>query len=143
MEAFRQQWRQEVSARTQGQEKELQNDSISVNTTGLLKGGRQKSRARRQSTTKPPSTAIVRDDHEDTADGGAFHDLENLDDQRRLGKGEEKINRPGPNAGAQKSLSALDHFETALEKESQGSLGDSLSHYRKAYRVRRILEVDC
>ena len=31
--------------------------------------------------------------------------------------------------------SALEHFERAVEKEAAGSLGDSLQHYRKAYRV--------
>lgn len=31
--------------------------------------------------------------------------------------------------------SALEHFEKAVEKEAEGSLGDSLAHYRKAYRV--------
>lgn len=31
--------------------------------------------------------------------------------------------------------SALEHYERAVEKESQGNLGDSLSHYRKAYRL--------
>ncbi|KAJ5084073.1 hypothetical protein NUU61_008652 [Penicillium alfredii] len=31
--------------------------------------------------------------------------------------------------------SALEHFERAIEKEAEGSLGDSLQHYRKAYRL--------
>lgn len=31
--------------------------------------------------------------------------------------------------------SALEHFERAVQKEAEGNLGDSLSHYRKAYRV--------
>ena len=31
--------------------------------------------------------------------------------------------------------SALEHYERAVEKESQGSLGDSLAHYRKAYKL--------
>lgn len=31
--------------------------------------------------------------------------------------------------------SALEHFERAVEKEAAGNLGDSLQHYRKAYRV--------
>ncbi|KAJ5171923.1 hypothetical protein N7492_004516 [Penicillium capsulatum] len=31
--------------------------------------------------------------------------------------------------------SALEHFERAVEKEAAGKLGDSLSHYRKAYRL--------
>lgn len=32
--------------------------------------------------------------------------------------------------------SALEHYETAVEKEAQGRLGDSLKHYRLAYKVR-------
>ena len=31
--------------------------------------------------------------------------------------------------------SALEHFERAVEREAAGKLGDSLQHYRKAYRV--------
>ncbi|CAG7925371.1 unnamed protein product [Penicillium olsonii] len=31
--------------------------------------------------------------------------------------------------------SALEHFERAVEKEAEGNLGDSLTHYRKAYRL--------
>jgi F-box protein 9 len=31
--------------------------------------------------------------------------------------------------------SALEHYERAVKKESQGNLGESLSHYRKAYRL--------
>ena len=34
-----------------------------------------------------------------------------------------------------KLVSALDHFEEAMHKEGQGSMGDSLKLYRKAYRV--------
>lgn len=36
--------------------------------------------------------------------------------------------------------SALEHFERAVEKEAAGKLGDSLSHYRKAYRVRAAIK---
>ena len=32
--------------------------------------------------------------------------------------------------------SALEHYETGVEKETQGRLGDSLKHYRQAYKVR-------
>jgi F-box protein 9 len=141
LEAFRQQWRQEVSARTQASEREPQNDPEPMSTTGQRKAGGPKSSGRRKSTTKPSGTAIVRDENEEAVDSGAYHDLENLDDQRRLGTGDEKIARPGSSAAGQKSLSALDHFEAALEKESQGSLGESLGHYRKAYRVSSI--TDC
>lgn len=37
-------------------------------------------------------------------------------------------------------VSALDHYERAVEKEAAGSLGDSLRLYRKAFRVRHA---DC
>lgn len=35
-----------------------------------------------------------------------------------------------------KLISALDHYEEAMEKEAQGNMGDSLKLYRQAYRVR-------
>ncbi|UKZ65494.1 uncharacterized protein TrAtP1_006693 [Trichoderma atroviride] len=41
-----------------------------------------------------------------------------------------------PGKGAEKPLiSALDHYEEAMEKEAQGNMGESLRLYRKAYRV--------
>ena len=33
-------------------------------------------------------------------------------------------------------VSALDHYEKAVEREAAGNLGDSLHLYRKAFRVR-------
>lgn len=38
-------------------------------------------------------------------------------------------------ASSSEPKSALEHFERAVEKEGQGNLGESLSHYRKAYRL--------
>lgn len=38
-------------------------------------------------------------------------------------------------AGEKQLISALDHYEEAVEKEALGSLGDSLKLYRKAFRV--------
>jgi F-box protein 9 len=41
-----------------------------------------------------------------------------------------------PGKGVEKPLvSALDHYEEAMEKEAQGNMGESLRLYRKAYRV--------
>lgn len=41
-----------------------------------------------------------------------------------------------PGKGVERSLvSALDHYEEAMEKEAQGNMGESLRLYRKAYRV--------
>jgi F-box protein 9 len=38
-------------------------------------------------------------------------------------------------SGSKEPQSAIEHYEKAVEKESQGSLGDSLNHYRKAFKV--------
>jgi F-box protein 9 len=40
--------------------------------------------------------------------------------------------------GSSEPVSALDHYEKAVEREAAGKLGDSLSLYRKAFRVRRL-----
>lgn len=41
-----------------------------------------------------------------------------------------------PGKGVERPLiSALDHYEEAMEKEAQGNMGESLRLYRKAYRV--------
>jgi F-box protein 9 len=41
----------------------------------------------------------------------------------------------GNKAGNREPRSALEHYEKAVERESQGSLGDSLNLYRKAFKV--------
>ncbi|KAK3394355.1 hypothetical protein B0H63DRAFT_506081 [Podospora didyma] len=40
-----------------------------------------------------------------------------------------------PPTGPKEPVSALDHYEKAVEREAAGSLGDSLRLYRKAYRM--------
>lgn len=44
------------------------------------------------------------------------------------------LDQPAPKT-VQEPVSALDHFEEAMEKEAIGNLGDSLKLYRKAFRV--------
>lgn len=42
---------------------------------------------------------------------------------------------PAQPSGERKLVSALDHFEEAMEKEAQGNMGASLTLYRKAYKL--------
>ena len=66
-----------------------------------------------------------------------YHDFEDKNDARRL---EEDTTGIHPSIHKTKEpRSALEHYERAVEKEDQGNLGDSLSHYRKAYRVRVVI----
>ena len=130
LEKFRNQWREEVSARTKGTAK---------------KSGKKQSRpsvAARASFSHahaplpPPSAANTSAAHdEDDVDGldaKTYHDLEDSDIQKIL----DSSQHPSSSVDANTAIdSALDHYERAVEKESQGSLGDSLNLYRKAYRV--------
>lgn len=126
LEEFRKQWQQEVIARSK--KTPVANNATSPQRPSLKSTGT----AQFTSAASPP----VRKHRDETAgknthkfaNGEGYH---NLDDVRRLGQVGERIHpsiRPEPR-------SALDHYELAVERESEGSLGDSLINYRKAYRL--------
>lgn len=129
LERFRQRWQQEVTQRAKG------SPSASV-----IKSTRPPHPSQNSSGAIPPERAALplirwqsreEEEHAEDTGGEAFHDLENKDEARVLGEVGEWIhpsNRKEPR-------SALDHYELAVERESEGSLGDSLKHYRKAYKV--------
>jgi len=137
LEKFRKQWKEEVTARSIGGVSSHDNQSITA--PGPAKG--TISTTRPSSARKPPQYSrsedlrAAKDDHE--AFGGAetqgYHDLEDRDESRRLGTEGEGIH---PSiATAKKPSTALDHYEKAVEREEQGNLGDSVSLYRKAYKL--------
>ncbi|VUC35830.1 unnamed protein product [Clonostachys rosea] len=70
----------------------------------------------------------------------------NVEDDDEYFQGRSFDELPGPSGhtlaegpahppGERKLVSALDHFEEAMEKEAQGNMGDSLTLYRKAYKL--------
>lgn len=63
----------------------------------------------------------------------AYHDLPYKEDALRLGSNDAQ-NQERARA-TQEPNSALEHYEKAVEKETHGQLGDSLKHYRKAFKV--------
>ena len=130
LERFRQQWQQEVTQRAKG------------SPLASLKGSAPPPQI--NSGAIPPERAappLIRrrtrevEEHAEESNGEGYHDLENKDEARRLGPGGD---RAYPSS-RREPRSALDHYELAVERELEGSLGDSLSHYRKAYRVGGIL----
>lgn len=76
----------------------------------------------------------------DEVEPGTYHDLEEQDGERILGDDPSGHSRDGPNK-EREPRSALEHYEKAVERESQGSLGDSVSLYRRAFRV--IMTLQC
>ncbi|KIW15596.1 hypothetical protein PV08_05644 [Exophiala spinifera] len=133
LEQFRQQWKEEVNARTRKpQEQPAQSKPEKARRTSEGKLERP--------TNKPPTRHPVADikdesdhysDHDNPGEGSstlAQHveelSIHNIDDDEFT----QKLPLKEP-------TSALEHFEHAVERERQGNLGDSLAHYRKAYRL--------
>ena len=125
LERFRQQWQEEVTAR-----------SKATSITSASKFGRPPQRSngavipeRNAGPSLPRSTRDTEEHH--NLDYYGYHDLEDKNNGQKVGKAGEEVlpsNREEP-------TSALEHYERAAERESEGNLGDSLSLYRKAYKL--------
>ena len=133
LENFRKQWKEEVTAR-----------SKEASSSGGGRVARPSGLIRSESTTKPPSKApapsswsfATLQKDEEVLDGlrtQSYHDLEDKDDARRLG--DEGAGAHPESHKSREPSSALEHYEKAVERESEGNLGDSLNLYRKAFRV--------
>lgn len=134
LEQFRQEWQQEVNARAQ---KEQSKPSGGERARTKSDAGKQRpERPINKPSTKHPladgegdENAPVLETSASTLASGALTE--------RMGKMKmddadadefSKLTRAEPKT-------ALEHYERAVEKEGQGKLGDSLSHYRKAFRL--------
>ena len=126
LERFRQQWQEEVYARSRG-----------VASSSSKPARPAGSPHRRSSGTTQPTFHKPYRETEEADEFGehAYHDLENQDELRKLGEAGEGIHP----STRQEPSSALEHYERAVERETEGNLGDSLSHYRKAYKVRHAI----
>lgn len=132
LETFRKQWQEEVSARARA--------SSSIKKSATVSD--PSSQGYDKKISYPPKVhpflreRIKNEEYADGPDPTVYHDIEERDSRQRSGEGlkwihEEKETKDEPS-------SALEHYEQAVERESQGNLGDSLKHYRKAFRVRLL-----
>lgn len=132
LESFREQWRAEVRARNPAASGSHQQSSTSTNHAGLSQRTAAPGPPPRPTTHLSSGKPKTLDTDEDYVAPLAFDDPEPIQplqsDQPTRQKGKENG----------EPVTALDHYERAVEKESQGSLGDSLMLYRKAFRVRAI-----
>ncbi|KAH6663197.1 hypothetical protein B0J14DRAFT_278619 [Halenospora varia] len=113
LEAFRRQWREEVSA----------------------KAGSSKSTESTKAPRRPPpiprsSTGKLSQGHDGQEDHVEPQEFPGLDAPRRRESDVAESSK-----SSKEPQSALEHYEKAVERENQGSLGDSLSLYRKAFRM--------
>ena len=133
LEKFRKQWREEVTARSKG----VKPTHDTRPEYSFLSNRTRSNAAQAAEILSPPSaSSISKGGEKETANDfetEGYYDINDRDESRRLGTNTVGIH--SSNNKAQEPISALQHYETAVERESQGNLGDSLSHYRKAYRV--------
>jgi F-box protein 9 len=123
LEKFRQQWREEVSARrSQGAKNPEQKHPAQPSSSQA--GGKVKA---------PAPTARRRSaqfDESEEVEPKTYHDLKEKETGRKVGDLDY-----GNYVQPKEPTTALEHYERAVEKEGQGSLGDSVSLYRKAFRM--------
>ncbi|RAL15268.1 putative F-box protein (Pof7) [Aspergillus homomorphus CBS 101889] len=122
LESFRRQWREEVAQRTKH--------------TRPAPAQPRPSKPPTAPTSQFPSTRHEASQHEEEHGGAAsvdhgeiIHGMGHLNVQP---SDEDAFHAP---ASREEPKSALEHFERAVEKEAEGKLGDSVQHYRKAYRL--------
>jgi len=122
LDSFRRQWKEEVARRAQ-QQSHSRNGSSSQP---------HKDTQNSKKPSVPSSSAIIPGDRDGGAGeiGNVYHNLEGKGHGRRLSNIDF-----GESSKSKEPNSALDHYEQAVEKETQGALGDSLDLYRKAFRV--------
>ncbi|KAH9826912.1 F-box protein pof7 [Teratosphaeria destructans] len=121
LEAFRQRWREEVSTRNQ-------------QTPARPQAPRHHPRQQRHvpPPIAGPSPARRKDmDETEEIEPQAYHDLPDREEQWKLASDGDERHRPVNS----EPRSALEHYERAVEKETQGQLGDSMRHYRRAFKV--------
>lgn len=132
LEQFRQEWQQEVIARTQKD----QSRPTEAERTRTRSDASGRSRPERP-INKPPSKhplADIRDEDnvvpEASTSASISERIKDLKVEEADADADEfsKLSRAEPKT-------ALEHYERAVEKEGQGQLGDSLSHYRRAFRM--------
>jgi hypothetical protein len=123
LESFRRKWREEVTARTKPAERASTASSSKVPTS--------KSNA----SSAPIHSHVRRRSEEDFEDVSpqVYQDPGEKQHGRRLD--ESSAQSAAALAAGQEPNSALEHYESAVEKESAGRLGDSVALYRKAYKV--------
>lgn len=126
LETFRKQWQEEVTARLRAKEQAL--------TSIKARASLEKPENPTEKVALPPSD--VPKEEAEPIDGistQAYHDLENKEEQSRLGI--EGSTHHLNTQTSKEPKSALEHYEKAIEREDQGNLGDSLKLYRQAFRV--------
>jgi F-box protein 9 len=136
LESFRQQWLSEVRTKQGEQRGQPQpSDSGPSASTAPASPPSRRAKARPLSPAKTKKVPAAVEEEDEYLYGRSFDDGpeqsgNTIDGSVRIPPEKELV-------------SALDHYEEAMEKEAIGNMGDSLKLYRKAYRVCQTTGVFC
>ncbi|KAL2755019.1 hypothetical protein ACRALDRAFT_1057737 [Sodiomyces alcalophilus JCM 7366] len=126
--SFRQQWRSELQAKKQGDRSEKR---TSLHATAVSSSQPAPAPAPRLEAPKASASASHLD-HDDSNED--YVRTRTFDEPAGTSSSGRTLAHPST-LDDKEPVSALDHFEAAVEKEAVGSLGDSLKLYRKAFRM--------
>lgn len=132
LEQFRRQWREEVSARAKNKDaKQPLAGPVEAPKTG--QGGPRPRRASLRPPTARPAAEKTDEGQIDSVEEDQRPSMiERIEGLSVQGVDDDEFTA---RRSSKEPTSALEHYERAVEKESQGNLGASLSHYRQAYRL--------
>ncbi|KAK5114362.1 hypothetical protein LTR62_002614 [Meristemomyces frigidus] len=131
LEVFRQRWRDEVTARNR---RPGVTDRVGLSAPQRAAKDIRAAAASASQPTAGPATARRKDasDFSEELEPKAYHDLPDKEEVLRLGAEAQGHERA---ALFKEPSTALEHYEHAVDKETTGQLGDSIAHYRKAFRL--------
>ncbi|KAL1982179.1 hypothetical protein VTN96DRAFT_1659 [Rasamsonia emersonii] len=123
LESFRRQWREEVSRRTKAASTSQPPSQPSVASSAEQE---------RVPPTRHEAANRKEDAYEEDFAHHGYGEFVQQVEQLTLQTVDDDTFQRAPQ---REPRSALEHFEKAVQKEAEGNLGDSLNHYRKAYRL--------
>lgn len=125
LESFRRQWREEVTRRTKQAKPSTPRPISTTGPSSIV-------RPSQFPPTRHEASLRKEDDEEGGTPFGSSEIIQGVSNLS-IANDEDVFHSHGTR---KEPKSALEHFERAVERESEGKLGDSLHHYRKAYKVR-------
>lgn len=132
LEAFRRRWREEVQSRNrEPQPPHAPQEPSSPERLRPQQRRKSTVQARPSASGSAPTKKVDEFESEELAPK-PYHDLPDKEEALKLGAEGQEHERAKL---FQEPSSALEHYEKAVEKETHGQLGDSLKHYRKAFKV--------
>ncbi|KPI34485.1 uncharacterized protein AB675_4060 [Cyphellophora attinorum] len=130
LEQFRQAWREEVNAKAR--KTEIKPGSPSVPSKARLTSTAKSNLLTANLPARHPVADVKDDSDFDSGPESTSNKLTEKLDRLQLDDADQDEFTAQSDKAPE---TALEHFERAVQKEGQGNLGDSLTHYRKAYKL--------